>query len=192
MAYLNEIDQTTAQDWLDNFDNVQNNIYDCFQQNTVLPKTVYDDLNNNNQYNIRIYFGLDSSSNPKVIALASYYLNPADYSEEGFTDLLVDGGIWELYSNTRISVETAIGYIDNWKANESDNLFKFGFLIPRPNCIALFENEELTNVRLFFGVDDNGDIQMMMQKPNGGSSDVIVDRCTPCPTQCSKDETLFE
>ena len=192
MAYLNEIDQTTATDWLDNFENVQNNIYDGFQQNTILPKSIYEALSNDNQYNIRIYFGLDSDNNPKVIALASYYLNPADYHEEGFTDLIVTDGIWELYSNTKITAQTAKGYIDNWKVNESDNLFKFGFLIPRPNCITLFENEGLTNVRLFFGIDGDGELQMMMQKPNGGSSDVIVDNCTPCPTACSKDETLFD
>ncbi len=191
MAYLNELNQATVNEWLDNFNNISNNIFAPFQNDTVMSKQIYEALNNDNQYNIRIYMGLDENNNPKVIALSSYYLELGDYEEEGYTDLIVEDGIWELYSDCIISFSDAKEYIDNWKVNSSDNLFKFGFLIPRPNMVSLFVEENLDQVRLFFGINDAEEIKMMMQKPNAGSGDVVVDFASPCPDRCSKDNRLI-
>ncbi len=190
MAYLNEINQTTVNNWLNNFNEIPNNIFAPFQSDTVMSKQVYDALNNNNQYNIRIYMGLDENNNPKVIALSSYYLEEGDSEEVGYTDLIIKDGIWELYSNSIITFDDAKKYINNWEVNSSDNLFKFGFLIPRPNMISLFVEENLDSLRFFFGVKD-GEIKMMMQKPNAGPSDVVVNHISPCPSICSVDTRMI-
>lgn len=191
MAFLNEISATTAQTWLTNFANVQENIYLPFQTNTLLSKKVYEILSNNFMFNIRIYLGLDSENQPKVIAMSTYYLNPGDNQTAGFTDLIVEGKIFELYSDNTISISKAKEFINNWKAYQNNNLFKFGFIIPRPNTIKFFDEDKENNVRLFFGVDENNEIKMMMQKPGGGSGDVVLDYSHSCPSLCPMDTRMI-
>lgn len=192
MDYLNQISQVTADLWLQNFENASGNIFEPFQSNTFLSKKVYDELNNNNMYNIRIYMGLDANSNPKVIAMSSYFLHKGDNHMDGYTDMIIEGKIYDLGRNSIITIDQAKEYINNWKVNLNENLFKFGFLIPRPNVVKFFEEDYELSVRLFFGIDENNEIKMMMQKSNPGTGDVILNYAHPCPSLCSLDTRMID
>jgi len=193
MAYLNEVDPATVAQWLQNFNNCPNNIYQPFQKNTInLPRKIYDILSNNSVNHINIYFGYDESLNPKIIALGSYMLDQLDGEEqEGFVDILDPEKIYELYSASVVPLATAQQYIDKWKqVNETSSLFKVSFLSPRPNYIQLFLNDQANPVRIFFGMDNNNEPKMMQKDPNAGSGAVVFDKTTPCPPICGKQSII--
>ncbi len=187
MAYLNEVDQATADAWVQNFENLSGNIFQIFQDETLISKTIYDAVSNSNNFNLSLYLGLDDNGNRKMIALGAYYLQPGDSSETGYCDVVEEGKVYEVYSNSVVTVEKAREYINNWKNLHLTNpIFKLGFLVPRPNTMKLFVEDGNSHVRFFFGFDGSGDLKMMMQKPNPGTGDVISDYITPCPPICRK------
>lgn len=192
MNYLNEIDQTTKEQWLMNFSQASANIYEAFQEICFLQKDVYEVLNNHNTYNIRLYMGLDENNKPKVIALSSYYMRSADYPIKGYSDLLVEGKIFELVDNEPITLAKAKEYAANWKAKNSTNtLFKTSFHIPRPNVVTFFEELSLNSVKLFFGIDNNGGIKMMMQDANPSGYNIVVDKIESCLPDCPEGRRLI-
>jgi hypothetical protein len=192
MANLNEINPAVLADWMENFANESENIFQIFQTNSIpFSKEIYLTLSNNNHNNIRLYFGLTDEGIPKIIAVAAYFLNSGDNNINGYTDLIVEGKIFELYSNSVINFETAKSYIDNWKQNLNSNLFKFGFLLPRPCLVKLYEEDNLDQIHIYFGIIDR-EIKLIMQKFNPLSTDVAFDSALPCPSNCSLDTRLID
>ena len=189
MAYLNEVDAATVAKWLANFDNCPNNIYRPFQENEIrLTKRVYYTLGGNSNH-INIYFGLDDNLNQKMIAVGAYTLDQFDGEEtDGFVDILNPEGIYELYSNTTISLAEARQFISKWEnENKDSDLYKVSFLLPRPNFVKLFLEDQADVVRIFFGMDDTNALKVMQTNPDAGSGDVVLNRSYPCPAICPKE-----
>ena len=188
MAYLNEVNAATVAEWLTNFDNCPNNIYGPFQENEItLTKMVYNALGANNNH-INIYFGLDEKLNQKIIAVGAYTLDQFDGEEtDGFADILNPEGIFELYSNAIIPLSKARSYISKWKdENKGSDLFKVSFLLPRPNFIKFFIEDQADVVKIFFGMDNANALKVMQTKPNAGSGAIVINRSYPCPAICPK------
>ena len=193
MAYLNEVDATTVTDWLNNFNNCPNNIYTLFQDNAIdftLP--AYEALCANNLNHINIYFGMDENGNPKMIAVGSYLLDDFDGEETtGFADVLDPNKIYELYSDAVISKALAVQYANKWKTNNGNSsLFKKSFLLPRPNFIKLFIEDQADPVRIFFGMNDTHELKVMQKDPNGGTGTIVANSGYACPYDCPEDGLL--
>jgi len=190
MAYLNEVNAATVAEWLANFGNCPNNIYNPFQDNEIsFTKREYNALSGNNTNHINIYFGLDESLNQKMIAVGAYTLDQFDGEEtDGFVDILNPEGIYELYSNTVITLSQARAYINKWESeNKGSNLFKVSFLLPRPNFIKLFVEDQADVVRIFFGMDNANALKVMQTNPSAGSGAIVLNRSFPCPAMCPKE-----
>ncbi len=170
------------------FDNCSNNIYKPFQDNQInFTKSTYNALGGSNNH-INIYFGLDNNLNQKIIAVGAYVLDQFDGEEtNGFVDILNPDGIYELYSNSVISLSDARNYINKWEnENINSSYFKVSFLLPRPNFIKLFVEDQANVVRIFFGMDNSNALKVMQTNPNAGSGAIVINRSYPCPAMCTK------
>lgn len=184
MSHPNEIPTTTVSQWLSNFNNLSPNIYEIFQDNEIiLTKEIFETLCTEEDYYLRFYMGLKNSTTPAIIAVGAY-----PDGEDTYTDILDAGLIYELYAATSVSLQAAQGYIANWKDNIEDEYFKYAFLVQRTNLGFFFIDEDLEEVKIFFGFDE--EIKPMMQKPNPSATDPVLDRNDPCPPICGNDETL--
>ena len=184
MPHENEIDAKTLAEWLENFNDESPNIFEVFQENEIiLTKDIYETLCTDEDYYLRFYMGLTENDTPKIIAVAAAPDNGV------YTDVLEEGQIYEVYTQSSISLETAQGFIDNWKDNSGDDLFKYAFLIPRTNLVKLFETDGLDEIKIYFGLDD--EIKAIQQKPSLGSGDPALDRNAPCPPFCGNDSSLI-
>jgi len=195
MAYLNEVDSSTLTDWLNNFDNCPNNIYDPFQDNEIdFSLETYDILCANNLNHINIYFGLDINENPKLIAVGSYLLDEFDGEvKTGFADILDPDKVFELYADTTISLALAKQYTTKWNDdNRGSSLFKYSALLPRPNFIKLFKEDQADPVRIFFGMDDNDELKVMQKDPNGGTGTFVGNTGFFCPNDCTQQGLLSQ
>jgi len=186
MAYLNEVDAATLASWLSNFDNCPNNIYKPYQDNPInFSRYAYDLLCQNNSNHVNIYFGIDDSNYLVLIAVGSYLLDNFDGEEtSGYADILEPGKIIELYSNAPITKSQAIKYIDKWATqNSQSRLFKKSYLLPRPNFIKLFLEDQASIVRIFFGMEAD-ELKVMQKNPGDGSGAVAFNRAFACPYDC--------
>jgi len=187
MAHPNEISPATVAEWVNNFNNQSPNIFEVFQENEIiLSKEIYETLCTQEEYHLRFYMGLEDSSTPKIIAVGAF---PEEDEKDVYTDILDEGKIYELYAGNSISLSDAQGYIANWKDKLEDDLFKYAFLIPRTNLVKFFEDDELEEVKIFFGLDTN--IKPIMQKPNPASGDPSLNFFHPCPPYCDKNSELY-
>ncbi len=189
MAYLNEVLAATVAEWLENFDDCPNNIFDPFQDNAIdFSLQAYEALSAENLNHINIYFGLDSNKNPKMIAVGSYLLDHYDGEEtSGFADVLDPNKIYELYSDTVITKALAVQYAEKWETeNSGSSLFKKSFLLPRPNFIKLFIEDQADPVRIFFGMDEGPELKVMEKDPNGGTGTIVVNSGYACPYDCPR------
>lgn len=184
MAYLNEVSAATVTEWLNNFDNYENNIFKPFQDNQILlNRTVYNALSNNNLYHMHIYFGLDNNNNPKLLIVGAYELDSYDSDESGYVDVIGDGLVYELYSGNSISVAQAQTYVDNWvNTNSANGIFIKSALLPRPNFIKFFIEDGEEQVNIFFGLDNNNKLKVMQKEPVSG--DLVLNKTFPCPDKC--------
>ncbi len=57
--------------------------------------------------------------------------------------------------------------------------------------VSLLLEENLAFVCFFFGVDNTGMINMMIQKSIAEPIDVVIDYIYSCPDRCSKDNRLI-
>lgn len=163
----NAVTAATRTTWISNFNAETGNIYDDFNTDkVVLTKIVYDKLNFDFNCHIRIYFGIDSKGDPAVIALPAYKLDELDSEsmDRQWDNIYKEGYIVELYSNTALTIAEAKTLITAWNANSSDELFLNGFIIPRPNLIDIFENQDKDYALFDFGLKK--EIKLMTQACN--------------------------
>jgi hypothetical protein len=184
MSYLNEVDAQTVQSWLNNFNNLGGNIYEPFQSDEIiLKKTTWEAMCNHNMYHMHMYFGLDSEGKHKVIMTGAYELDAYD-GDTGYADVLDPERVYELYSDSIISVNDAKDFIQIWENNNGSNpLYIRSFLMPRQNFIKLFVEDGLQEVKIFFGMDNNEEIHPMQTKPN--SSGLVFNKASTCPPDCA-------
>lgn len=186
MNYLNEISLETENEWLDNFNNYPENIFKEFQTNQIiLSKKIYDLLSNDLMSNINLYFGISDEGNPKIIAVSAYELEGDDGDEASFADILEANQIFELYSAEAIGIETARNYVSNWvEQNQENPIFIKSNLIPRPNLIKFFIEDNLSQVLIFFGLDSEHNLKVMQKHPDEG--DLVLNHNTSCPSNCPR------
>jgi hypothetical protein len=194
MTYLNQVETSTVNEWMNNFENQQGNIYKYFQDNeVVLRKEIYDLVSNNNQFHIHMYFGLKADDTPCIIVTGAYQLDDYDgpdfnpSEENGYADVLDPNKIVELYSGNVININDAKDYVQNWvETNQNNVLFKKSFLIPRPNMIKFFLEDQVQEVLIFFGLDSNEGVKVMERELNSTPNDLVLDKARPCPNMCAK------
>jgi len=193
MTYNNEVNSSTVSNWLESFNNCSNNIFIPFQNNEIdITQQTFQTLNSNNPDFLNIYFGLDDNSNPKLIIVGSVFINGnTEVEENGFSDILSTGMIYELYTNQSITKVLAQQYISNWKlANASSSLFKKSILTPISNYNNLFNNLQADPVRIFLGMDKVCELIVMQKDPNAGDGAIVLNTSFPCPSACSIFGTL--
>lgn len=195
MGYLNEISASALSDWLNNFDNEQDNIFEPFQNAGItLSKTIAELLSNDYQRQIRVYMGLDPDDNPRVIAVGAYELETADSEKTGYTDILKTGMIYELVNGIQISFSDANDAIKKWEQNSSNDLYKAAWIIPRPNMIKFLYEDNENYMEIKFGIEiaTQKEVKLIMQKPNASTGDVRLDSALPCPPHCSPDTRISD
>ncbi len=189
MQHVNVIDPVTVDRWKSNFDAEQDNLYLPFsQQSILLSREVYDQLCTDTSLYIRFYFGLDDDGLGKIIAVPAYQLSPVDAHETGYMDLLIPGRIFELYSGESITFEIAKGYVMNWEAYQAHELWTKGFLIPRPNLLHLFLEQEEPTVEISLGVKK--EISPMVSQVGTEPGRVFLNDLTSCQLYCPPDSRL--
>ncbi len=192
MAFINHIEPVLVNNWIDNFENLSNNIFSPFQDNEILlPKTTYQQITNNGAYNVRIYLGIGSENSPKVLALGTYFVANGDSEVEGYVDIVGDGKIYEVYGNSAIDVNLAKGYINNWKSYSGSDLFKIGYLIPKPTMMKFFEEDGIEYLRLFFGYDGN-EVKLLAKDPMDIANNIVMDKSKSCPIYCDLSLRLIQ
>jgi len=186
MNYLNEISLETENEWLDNFNNYPENIFKEFQTNQIiLPKAIYNLLSNDLMSNINLYFGINDEGNPKIIAVSAYELDAYDGDEPSFADILEPNQIFELYSGEAIDIETARNYVSNWvEQNQENPIFIKSNLIPHSNLIKFFVEDNLSQVLIFFGLDNENKFKVMQKHPDEG--DLVLNYNKSCPPNFSE------
>jgi hypothetical protein len=151
----NEISAATRALWQTYFAGENGNLFEVFQRNPIImSKLVYQRLTSNPDHHIRVYFGLSSTNQPKAIAVSSYPTTTPDVDLMGYewTDVTSAGNIFELYSNTSISLKDAQTFIAKWAENEDDEFYVKAFLISRSNFHDIFVTQEKNYALLDFGI----------------------------------------
>ncbi len=186
MAYLNQVDPSTVNEWVENFNGYPNNIFEPFQSNEILlTRTIYEAVSKESNYNLNFYFGLDTQGNPRAIVVGSYLLNSVDSDlKNSYADVLGNNGfIFELYSGLTIDIATARDYAERWiETKQTSPVFKKSALLPRQNFIKLFTENDAAEVKIFFGFTQENELKIMELNP--GDSDFVLNRSSPCPAFC--------
>lgn len=187
----NEVPLVERTLWRANFVAESGNIFEAFQRTPiVLTKAIYQALTFNYSCHIRIYFGLDSNDNPKVIAVPAYKLNEIDTPnmESSWDDILKANCIYELYAGTVVTLANAQSWLANWAKNEDDELFVKAFIFPRPNFIDIFDNQGKDYALLDFGIKKEVKVMTQACVQNGTplANPVFGDSASPCPPRCGK------
>jgi hypothetical protein len=135
-----------------------------------LSKTIYDLLSNDLMSHINIYFGISDKGNPKIIAVSAFELDSYDSDEPSFADILEPNQIFEIYSGEAIEIETARNYVSNWiEQNHENPIFIKSNLIPHSNLIKFFVEDNLSQVLIFFGLDTENKLKVMLKHTDEGS-----------------------
>jgi hypothetical protein len=191
----NEVLSSVRTIWQSNFSAERINIFAPFHAHPiVLTRAIYERLTFNFHCHIRIYFGIDSKGDPKVIAVPAYKLDELDTEnmENTWDDIVKADCIYELYAGTVVTLENARAWITNWRTNSTNELFVSAFLFPRPNFIDIFENQGKDYALLDFGLKKEIKVMTQASDSNGVplSSPVFGDNAMPCPPYCHKTSLL--
>ncbi len=193
MAYTNEVNAITIVEWEHNFENCPNNIFKIFNDNPInFLRSTYEVLCDDDYNYINIYFGIDEKDNPRIIAVGSVLLDGfKDVKPHGFSDVLDKDNIYELYSNSNISLDLARQYTNRWKEdNENSNLYLNSTLLPRINFIELFLVDGSESLLIFFGMGNNSELKVMEKDPSKGDMAIVTNRSFPCPDNCPSQSIL--
>jgi len=194
--YRNEVTSSERSIWKNNFAAESGNIFDKFQNTPiVLSKSIYEQICIKYNAHLSIYFGLDNSGNPQVIALPTYKIDELDSNNlsRAWDDITGSDSLFELYSNKSIDINTAKTYLQNWLNNNSNHEFFIrSFIFPRTNFIQIFENQNEDYALLDFGLKKQ--IKVMTQScdvnGNPASSPIVADYSWPCPPTCRVNSDL--
>jgi hypothetical protein len=191
----NEISAAKRALWQTYFANENGNIFEIFQRNPIImSKFVYQRLTSNPDHHIRVYFGLSSTNQPKAIAVSSYHTATPDVDLMGYVwnDITSDGNIFELYSNSSISLKDAQTFIAKWAENEDDEFYIKAFLISRSNFHDIFVTLAQDYALLDFGIRKELKIITQACASNGIplQNPVFGDNARDCPPWCGKESLL--
>jgi hypothetical protein len=191
----NEVSAATRAVWQKYFADEDGNIFEVFQDNPIImSKTVFQTLTANPDHHIRIYFGLSSTNQPKAIAVSSYRTATPDVDLMDFiwTDVTTDGRIFELYTNSSISLKDAQTFIAKWAEKEDDEFYVKAFLVSRSNFNDIFVTQGKDYALLDFGIRKELKIITQACAANGTpmQNPVFGDNAVQCPPYCGKESLL--
>ena len=139
---------------------------------------------------IRINFGEDDSSNPKVIAVPAYKLNEIDTPsmETTWDDIYEKSRIYELYAGAVVSLNDAKKWTSNWAKKSSNEMWIKAVIFPRPNFIEIFINQDRDYALLDFGMKKEITVMSQACAANGAPDQepIVNDFSRPCPPICNK------
>lgn len=187
----NQISQATRNTWLANFSAENNNPYDPFSRSRIMiTRTIFETITSGFNCHIKIYFGLDSDENPKVIAVPCYELDPLDIAnmEKAWDDILKPGRIYELCEGEEISVEDAKIYISNFAQNSNHEFYAKSFILPRPNFFEIFYTLDSEYALIDLGLKKEITVMIYPVDENGNppQDPIYINNSMPCPPFCNK------